>query len=87
MVWFSVTDSEEIGVYGRTEHGKSFYMLVLDEELYLLEENTARSFSFTELSNGRKIRSDVIGGRIVAEFSKNKNLYQEFRGKKRRFIC
>ena len=80
--WFSFKDSPDaeryFGVWGATEEGKSFHMLVFDEELYLLEENTARSFSFTELSNGRKIRSDVIGGRIVAEFSKNKIYIRNF---------
>lgn len=35
VVWFSVTDSEEIGVYGRTKSGKSFYMLVFGEEFQL----------------------------------------------------
>lgn len=80
--WFSFRDSPDaeryFGVWGVTEEGKSFHMLVFDEELYLLEEKTARSFRFTELSNGRRIRSDVIGGRIVADFSKNKIYIRNF---------
>ncbi len=64
VVWFSVTDSEEIGVYGRTEHGKSFYMLVFDEELYLLEEERAGNFSFEDLSREGRLKSDDIGGSI-----------------------
>lgn len=64
VVWFSVTDSEEIGVYGRTEHGKSFYMLVFDEELYLLEEERAGNFSFEDLSGEGRLKSDDIGGSI-----------------------
>lgn len=64
VVWFSVTDSEEIGVYGRTKSGKSFYMLVFGEELYLLEEERARSFGVEELCREDRLKSDDIGGSI-----------------------
>lgn len=64
VVWFSVTDSEEIGAYGRTESGKSFYMLVFGEELYLLEEERARSFGVENLCGEGRLKSDDIGGSI-----------------------
>lgn len=64
IVWFSVTDSEEIGVYGSTKSGKSFYMLVFGEELYLLEEEWARSFGVEELCREGRLKSDEIGGSI-----------------------
>lgn len=64
VVWFSVTDNEEIGVYGRTESGKSFYMLVFGEELYLLEEERVMNFGVEELCREGRLKSDDIGGSI-----------------------
>lgn len=80
--WFSLKDSPDaeryFGVWGGAEDGKSFHMLVFDEELYLLEETEAKSFRFAELSENRKLRSDKIGGRIVANFSESEIYIKDF---------
>lgn len=80
--WFSFKDSPDaeryFGVWGGAEDRKSFHMLVFDEELYLLEETEAKSFSFAELSENRKLRSDEIGGRIVANFSESEIYIKDF---------
>lgn len=80
--WFSLKDSPDaeryFGVWGGAEYGKSFHMLVFDEELYLLEETGTVSFSFAELSENRRLRSDAIGGRIVAKFNESEIYIRDF---------
>lgn len=66
--WFTFRGDTEgernFGVWSRTESGIIFYMLVFDEQLYLLEEGEPGSFDFEELCSRGMLREDESGGSI-----------------------